>query len=135
MTNHAAGEPAEREAFEAGIRFALEAVTGHAIALRSSSADHVWNEALVRLTNQIASLNPMMMSAAWQARAALNAPAAVELTSEAGVCAEILSIMEEYDRQEKEHGCVDTPGGLEHMGDVWRLFESWRDRLTTKEPK
>jgi hypothetical protein len=42
------------------------------------------------------------------------------------VCTEITEIMEEYDRQDKEHGYVDTPGGLENMGDVWRLLRSWQ---------
>ena len=44
------------------------------------------------------------------------------------VCKEIVEIMEEYDRQNVK-GYVDTPGGLEHMGDVWRLFDRWRDML------
>jgi hypothetical protein len=50
------------------------------------------------------------------------------------VCAEILSIMEEYDRQ-KSSGCVDTPGGLEHMGDAWRLLDSWRTALVASAAK
>lgn len=41
---------------------------------------------------------------------------------------EIIEIMKTYDEQEAE-GCIDTPGGLEHMGDVWRLLGGWRDRL------
>ena len=44
------------------------------------------------------------------------------------VCKEIVEIMEEYDRQNAS-GYVDTPGGLEHMGDVWRLLDRWRDML------
>lgn len=48
----------------------------------------------------------------------------------ASVCAEIMAIMTVYDEQEKARGYVDTPGGLEHMGDVWRLFESWRGLLS-----
>lgn len=42
---------------------------------------------------------------------------------------EIIAIMETYDKQEAEQGYVYTPGGLEHMGDVWKLLRSWRDRL------
>ena len=42
---------------------------------------------------------------------------------------EIVAIMETYDQQQAERGYVDTPGGLEHMGDVWRLLDEWRDRL------
>lgn len=44
------------------------------------------------------------------------------------VCNEIVSIMEEYDRQSAK-GYVGTPGGLEHMGDVWRLLSGWRTKL------
>jgi hypothetical protein len=39
---------------------------------------------------------------------------------------EIVAIMKEYDRQMEDRGYVDTPGGLEHMGDVWSLLEGWR---------
>jgi hypothetical protein len=45
------------------------------------------------------------------------------------VCSEILDIMAEYDRQVKEDGYYDTPGGLEHMGDVWGLFRKWQGVL------
>ncbi len=48
------------------------------------------------------------------------------------VCAEILEIMATYHEQEAA-GSVDTPGGLEHMGDVWRLFGKWERML--KETK
>ena len=47
------------------------------------------------------------------------------------VCAEIINIMKEFDRQEAAGG-VDTPGGLEHMGDVWRLLDTWRKMLCPK---
>lgn len=50
--------------------------------------------------------------------------------SESKVCAEILEIMEEYSQQEASPSGVATPGGLEHMGDVWRLFEKWKATLT-----
>ena len=45
---------------------------------------------------------------------------------------EIIEIMATYDEQEAEQGYVDTPGGLEHMGDVWRLLLGWRDRLNAE---
>lgn len=35
---------------------------------------------------------------------------------------DIVAIMEEYRRQEQSAWGVDTPGGLEHMGDVWQWF-------------
>ena len=44
------------------------------------------------------------------------------------VCDEVVEIMEEYDRQEAASG-VDTPGGLEHMGDVWRLLRKWETQI------
>lgn len=40
------------------------------------------------------------------------------------VCDEIQQIMATYRKQEAE-GRVDTPGGLEHMGDVWSLLAEW----------
>ena len=45
------------------------------------------------------------------------------------VCEELIDIMRVYDEQMEKRGYVDTPGGLEHMGDVWRLFERWRAAL------
>lgn len=47
------------------------------------------------------------------------------------VCQEILDIMKTYHEQEAA-GRLDTPGGLEHMGDVWSLFEQWEAALLTK---
>jgi len=46
------------------------------------------------------------------------------------VCEEICRIMKEYDRQISVRGYVDTPGGLEDMGDVWNLLRSWQYLLT-----
>ncbi len=51
------------------------------------------------------------------------------MTGKETVCAEILEIMETYHEQDKSPYGVDTPGGLEHMGDVWRLFEKWEQLL------
>ena len=45
------------------------------------------------------------------------------------VCAEIRQIMQTYREQEAKNGYVDTPGGLEHMGDVWRLLSGWDEQL------
>jgi hypothetical protein len=45
------------------------------------------------------------------------------------VCDEIIEIMATHDEQMNKNGYVDTPGGLEHMGDVWRLLSRWRDEL------
>lgn len=47
------------------------------------------------------------------------------------VCEDIQIIMREYRRQLKERGDIDTPGGLEHMGDVWSLLDKW-DRLLSE---
>jgi len=40
----------------------------------------------------------------------------------------IQEIMQTY-REQEQRGYVDTPGGLEHMGDVWRLFGKWDKAL------
>ena len=45
------------------------------------------------------------------------------------ICSEIVQIMETYDRQMVEDGDIGTPGGLEHMGDVWSLLRSWSNAL------
>lgn len=49
------------------------------------------------------------------------------------ICDEISGIMEIY-REQEAKGYVDTPGGLEHMGDVWRLLRRWDDMLSGKAP-
>jgi hypothetical protein len=49
-----------------------------------------------------------------------------------GVCDEIQEIVLIYGEQAAE-GCVDSPGGLEHMGDVWNLLCKW-DAAISKEP-
>ena len=49
------------------------------------------------------------------------------------ICDEILRIMQVYDEQEAK-GNVDTPGGLEHMGDVWKLLDGWRNELQAAKP-
>lgn len=41
---------------------------------------------------------------------------------------ELLAIMRIYHEQEQS-GDIDSPGGLEHMGDVWRLFLRWERSL------
>lgn len=41
------------------------------------------------------------------------------------VCAEIVEIAREYERQYEKRGYVDSPGGLEHMGDVWTQIQVW----------
>ena len=48
------------------------------------------------------------------------------------VCEEIISIMQVYDEQDLE-GRIDTPGGLEHMGDVWKLLRRWSNALQASE--
>jgi hypothetical protein len=47
--------------------------------------------------------------------------------------AEIQEIMATYRQQEAEGG-VDTPGGLEHMGDVWRLLRTWDNEFRKAKP-
>lgn len=48
---------------------------------------------------------------------------------EKSIGAEIIQIMETYDAQVARSGYPDTPGGLEHMRDVWSLLDGWRDQL------
>ena len=66
--------------------------------------------------------------------AAMASRAADRLSVLEDVCSEIVDIMRTYDEQEAENGYVDTPGGLEHMGDVWRKLNKWRDRINGKSP-
>lgn len=44
------------------------------------------------------------------------------------VCEEILDIMAVYHEQEAR-SYVDTPGSLEHLGDVWRTLSRWEKAL------
>lgn len=48
------------------------------------------------------------------------------------VCEEILDIMKTYHEQ-MEEGDLGTPGGLEHMGDVWKLLLRWEKKLKSRE--
>lgn len=45
------------------------------------------------------------------------------------ICNEILAIMKTYHEQEARPSGVGTPGGLEHIGDVWKLFSKWEALL------
>lgn len=54
----------------------------------------------------------------------------MELKAMVDVCTEIREIMETY-REQDAAGSVDTPGGLEHMGDVWRKLRDWDKKLST----
>jgi hypothetical protein len=47
--------------------------------------------------------------------------------------AEILDIMETKRKQEAAGDYSGTPGGLEHMGDVWRLLGRWERILKEME--
>jgi hypothetical protein len=51
------------------------------------------------------------------------------------ICDEILRIMRTYHEQEASSFGVDTPGGLEHMGDVWSLFLRWEQELLAEAPR
>ena len=48
--------------------------------------------------------------------------------AEEEVCDEIQSIVQTY-REQQATGYVDTPGGLEHMDDVWSLLFRWDKTL------
>lgn len=45
------------------------------------------------------------------------------------VCAEILEIRAVYEEQIAGPSGLGTPGGLEHMGDVWSLLYEWEQTL------
>lgn len=45
------------------------------------------------------------------------------------VCKEIIEIMNVYHEQHDSPWGVGTPGGLEHMGDVWALLSKWERLL------
>lgn len=47
------------------------------------------------------------------------------------IASEITSIMKTY-REQQAAGYVDTPGGLEHMGDVWNLLWKWDEMLKSE---
>ena len=49
------------------------------------------------------------------------------------VCNEILEIAATYHEQMEKSGHIDTPGGIEHLGDVWRLILKWEDILKKAE--
>ncbi len=48
-----------------------------------------------------------------------------------GVTSQIQEIMKEY-RHQYAKGYVDSPGGLEHMGDVWSLLWKWDEALAER---
>ena len=50
------------------------------------------------------------------------------------ICDEIVEIMRVYDEQSAA-GNLGTPGGLEHMGDVWQILRTWRDRIKAAQPE
>lgn len=56
----------------------------------------------------------------------------MSMNAQEKVCFEIQEIAQEYRRQ-SESGRVDTPGGLEHTGDVWRLLLKWDEMLRTSD--
>ena len=45
------------------------------------------------------------------------------------VCKEIIEIMEQYRDGMNSPWGVGTPGGLEHMGDVWSKLANWAGML------
>ena len=58
-------------------------------------------------------------------------PIDMPVTAKDKVCAEIREIMETYREQEASPRGIDTPGGLEHMGDVWKLLRKWDKMLAS----
>jgi hypothetical protein len=64
------------------------------------------------------------------ARAAL-ASAIQEAVKPCPICEEIVEIDDERIRQEHA-GFIDTPGGFEHMGDVWNQISKWADLIRAR---
>ena len=50
------------------------------------------------------------------------------MTTRDEIANNIIGIMNVYYEQEKR-GHVGSPGGLEHMGDVWNWFKFWDKKL------
>lgn len=48
---------------------------------------------------------------------------------------DIQTIMNTYREQEASRSGIGTPGGLEHMGDVWRLLAKWDKILSEPQQK
>jgi hypothetical protein len=66
------------------------------------------------------------------ARAAL--PSAIPEAMPCVICDEIVEIDDERIRQEHA-GFIDTPGGFEHMGDVWNQISKWADLIRARSAK
>ena len=56
-----------------------------------------------------------------------------EARAREAVCSEVVEIMKVYREQDASPNGVGTPGGLEHMGDVWRLLKRWDAALRAKK--
>jgi hypothetical protein len=64
------------------------------------------------------------------ARAALQS-AIPEAVEGCPICDEIVEINDERIQQEQK-GFIDTPGGFEHMGDVWNQISKWADLIRAR---
>jgi hypothetical protein len=69
--------------------------------------------------------------AGWEQRAKEIGEQAIAQAVDAAshVCTEIQDIMQTYREQEVSEYGLGTPGGLEHMGDVWSLLRRWDDEI------
>ncbi len=54
------------------------------------------------------------------------------MEAEKEVCEEIKEIVRDL-REQEASGDIGTPGGLEHMDDVWSLLKEWDAKLTAKQ--
>lgn len=52
-----------------------------------------------------------------------------EISSALKMRLEILKIMDVYHEQKKSMNGIVAPGGLERMGDVWKLLLKWEEQL------
>jgi hypothetical protein len=87
-----------------------------ALSAKSLACADFWQKEFLNLLGK---LEPMRMEA----------PVPPQYAKDS-VCREIQEIMETYREQAASSYGVDTPGGLEHMGDVWRLLGQWDQALS-----
>src|ERR1700677_1616030 len=91
-----------------------------ALSAKSLACADFWQKEFLNLLGK---LEPMRMEA----------PVPPQYAKDS-VCREIQEIMETYREQAASSYGVDTPGGLEHMGDVWRLLGQWDQALSGTVP-
>ena len=65
---------------------------------------------------------------------AIKAPLVAQVAAFDPIRAELLDIVQKYAAQSMSSDGGGTPGGLEHMGDVWKLLTRWGTALARTPP-